>query len=96
MKHLLLFIILTSQISFSQESVIARELIKKALVYEENGDVGNAIATYLRVMIINPKNFQSANAIAGLYGTVGDAQNEILWAKNAIAINPKYCLGYII
>jgi tetratricopeptide (TPR) repeat protein len=93
MKKALYFLFLIYQFTYGQDKT--KELIKQALVYEQNGDIQNAITTHEKVLKINPKSFQSANSIAGLYGQLGNSENEISWAKKAIEINPKYFLAYI-
>jgi len=95
MKKTFYFLFLICQLTYSQDTPKTNELIKQALVYEQNGDVQNAIITHKKTLQINPKSFQSANSIAGLYGQLGDSENEISWAEQAIKINPKYYLAYI-
>lgn len=95
MKKIFYFLFLICEITYSQDTPKTQELIKQALTYEQNGDIQNAITTHEKILKINPKSFQSANSIAGLYGLIGDSESEITWAKKAIEINPKYCEAYI-
>lgn len=95
MKKTFYFLLLIVQFLYSQDNSKTKDLIKEALNYEQNGDLQNAITTHEKITKIDPKNFQSLNSIAGLYGVLGNAEKEIFWAKKAIAINPKYCMAYI-
>ena len=95
MKKTFYLLFLIFQFTYSQDTPKTQELIKQALVYEQNGDIQNAISTHETILKVNPKSFQSANSIAGLYGLIGNSENEITWAKKAIEINPKYCDAYI-
>ncbi len=95
MKKIFYFLFLIYQFTYGQDTPKTKELIKQALVYEQNGDIQNAIITHEKILKTNSKSFQSANTIAGLYGQLGNSENEISWAKKAIEINPKYCMAYI-
>ena len=95
MKKIFYFLFLICQLTYSQDNPKTKELIKQALVYEQNGDIQSAITTHEKILKIDPKSFQSANSIAGLYGQLGNVENEISWAEKAIKINPKYYMAYI-
>src|SRR5437868_11967828 len=48
----------------------SKKLVEQALAAEDAGDLRKAIALHKSVVAINPKNFISLNAIAGLYGVL--------------------------
>lgn len=71
------------------------EIVRKAIKAEDSGKLDEAIKLHQSVVERDPKNVQSMNAIAGLYGTQKNFGAEVKWAKKAIEINPKFVLGYI-
>lgn len=94
-KFLLFLILILFQCSYGQENLQVEKLTKQALDFEQSGDIENAIATQKKILGIDTKNYKAANAIAGLYGLQGNADNEIIWAQKSIKINPKFSMGYI-
>lgn len=78
------------QQSPSEKNPKAVELIKQALLLENGGMFEQAIAKYKEVLKLEPKDFAAMNTIAGLYGKLENPTEEVIWAKKAIDINPKY------
>lgn len=70
-------------------------LILKAEKTAEDGNTYGAIKLRLKIMELDPNNYQSANSLSGLYGLLHEFTEQITWAKEAIAINPKYVMAYI-
>lgn len=70
-------------------------LLKEAFAREEAGDFRGAIGVYQKVLRLEPKDARAMNTIAGLYGKLGEFEEEIVWAKRAIAENPEFNLAYI-
>src|SRR4051812_11609233 len=79
----------------STQSLEANSLIKQALAREDAGDLRGAIEVYKRLLQLEPKDVRAMNTIAGLYGKLGDFEEEIGWAKKAIAENPQFQFAYI-
>jgi tetratricopeptide (TPR) repeat protein len=70
-------------------------LVKQGLELEANRDVEGAIEASKKVLAIEPMNECALNTIAGLYGLMGNFQQETLWARRAIEANPKFVKAYI-
>jgi len=82
-------------ISPSENNPKAGELIKQAIVLEDSMMLVTAIAKYKEVLKLEPKDFAAMNTIAGLYGKLGDPEQEVVWAQKAIDTSPRYWKGYI-
>jgi Tfp pilus assembly protein PilF len=78
----------------SQDAAIAK-LIKEEIAREDAGDVKGAIEINLKILQLDPKNIHAMNTIAGLFGNLGEFEQEVTWAQKAIAINPQYDLAHI-
>lgn len=72
-----------------------KQLLDKALQYESNGKIEEAIKTYKEILEINNNDYAAANSIAGLYGVNKQYDKEIQWAHKSIVINPEWYLAYI-
>lgn len=72
-----------------------KTLIVQAVQTERQGDFAGAIALHKKILQLQSKNVYSMNSIAGLYGLMGEYDNEVVWAQKALSINPKYDLAYI-
>lgn len=70
-------------------------LVAKALQAEQNGKYEDAISIYKEVFRLTPHDFEAANSIAGLYGTIHNFELEINWANTAITLSPSDFRGYI-
>ena len=81
--------------AFAQDSMQIQALILKAEKTAEDGNTYGAIKLRLKIMELDPNNYQSANSLSGLYGLLHEFTEQITWAKEAIAINPKYVMAYI-
>ena len=79
----------------SSQSPEATSLIKQAFAREDAGDLKGAIEVYQKLLQLEPKDVRAMNTIAGLYGKLGDFEEEMVWAKKAIAENPQFHLAYI-
>ena len=77
----------------SNPTIIA--LVKQGLELEAKRDVKGAIEASKKVLTIEPKNECALNTIAGLYGVMGEFEQEIVWAKRAIEVNTKFAKAYI-
>lgn len=84
----------TSYCSKSQNPTIVA-LVKESLELEEKRDLEGAINANQEVLAIEPKNECALNTIAGLYGLMGEFEEEVVWAKRAIKANPKFAKAYI-
>jgi len=78
----------------SQDAEIAK-LIKEEVARENAGDVKGAIEINLRILQLDPKNIYAMSTIAGLFGNLGEFEQEVAWAQKAIAINPQFDLAHI-
>ena len=94
MKQLFYLLLLIGHFCNAQDSTKVKKLIEQALIYEEKGDIENAIKTHKNIFEINSDSYQSANSIAGLYGLKQNFPDEIIWAQKAIKLN-KIFYGYI-
>ena len=56
-------------------------------------DYDSAIGWQKAILLISPNNARAMNRIAGFYGQNKNYEMEILWAKKAIALWPKYNLA---
>src|ERR1700741_4184113 len=95
MKYTLLIILLTCKISYGQDTAKIKELFRQAMEYKNKGDFENSIKTEIKLLSLDPRNYVSANIIAGLYGKLGNFAEEINWASKAIQINSKFSDGYV-
>ncbi len=83
------------RVSPSLKNPQARELIKRAIELENAQMFESAIDAYKEVLKLAPKDFAAMTTIAGIYGRLGNAKQEIIWAKKAVEINPKFMNAYI-
>lgn len=67
----------------------------QAVAAESRGDLMGAINMNKKILEIQPASVCSMNSIAGLYGKLGQYDNEILWAQKAINIDKSYSPAYI-
>ena len=72
-----------------------RAMAAQALDAESRGDIAGAIDINKKILQTQPANVCSINSIAGLYGKLGQYENEMLWAQKAIDIDKNYGLAYI-
>ena len=72
-----------------------RGVILKALAAETAGDIPAAIELHKKILESQPENVLSMNSIAGLYGTLGKFDEELIWAKKAIDTKPTYDSAYL-
>ena len=79
----------------SEKNPKAVELIKQAILLEDAMMFTSAIAKYEEVLKLEPKDFAAMTTIAGIYGKMGNPKEEVIWAKKAIEINPKYFQAFI-
>jgi tetratricopeptide (TPR) repeat protein len=79
----------------SEKNPKALELIKRAVALEDGIMLESAIDTYKEVLKLEPKDFAAMNTIAGLYGKLGEAKEETVWAQRAIDTSPKFWKAYI-
>ena len=73
----------------------ARKLVAQAVLLEAANAPESAIAKYKEVLEIEPKDFETLTAIAGLYGLIGQPVEEVAWAQKAIDATPSYWKAYI-
>jgi tetratricopeptide (TPR) repeat protein len=79
----------------SEKNPKAIELIKEAMRLESAMLFAGAIDKYKEVLKLEPKDFAAMNTIAGLYGNLGQPEQEVVWAQKAVDTSPKYWQGYI-
>lgn len=82
-------------VSPSEKNPEAKELVLQAIRLESAMLFVSAIDKYKEVLKLEPKDFATMNSIAGLYGNMGQPEEEAVWAQKAIDANPKYWLGYV-
>ncbi len=70
-------------------------LVKQALLQEDKNDLAGAIETDKKILAIDAKNECAMTAAAGLYGKLGEFEQEVIWAKKAVEANPKFINAYI-
>jgi tetratricopeptide (TPR) repeat protein len=76
------------------DAAIAR-LIKNGIAREDAGDLKGAIEIHHKILQLDPRNIYAMTTIAGLFGKLGEFEQEITWAQKAIAIDPQFDLAYI-
>lgn len=95
----LTFTVLTAALffpAFGHAGIPSREqLIDQEIAMEDSGDLVGAIEINKQILLQNPKDASAMNVIAGLYGKLGNFDQEIIWARKAIAINKKLHLAYV-
>jgi len=69
--------------------------VKQGLELEAKHDLEGAIETSKKVLAVEPNNECALNTIAGLYGVMGNFQQEVEWARRAIEANPRFMKAYI-
>lgn len=67
----------------------------QALAAENSGDLVGAIDINKKILETQPSNVCSMNSMAGLYGRLGQYDDEILWAQKAINVDKNYSPAYI-
>jgi tetratricopeptide (TPR) repeat protein len=77
-----------------QDATIAR-LIKEGIAREDAGDLKGAIEINQKILQLDPRNIYVMNTIAGLFGKLGEFEQEMAWAQKAIAINSQFDLAHI-
>ena len=82
-------------VSPSENNPKALELIKQALRLESAMLYVRAIDKYKEVLKLEPKDFAAMGSIAGNYGNLGNAEEEVSWAQKAIDTSPRFWQGYI-
>lgn len=97
MKFSWIFILLPFSLSFSSWAINdqIRPLIEKSIQAEDAGNYKEAIKLDQKILTLEPNSFEATNSIAGLYGLLGQFDQEILWANKAIKIAPSNFNGYI-
>jgi len=88
-----IFSLLFSCQSFASDSV-REKLIAEELRLEDLGDFSGAADVGKKILRINPKDSQTLNVIAGLYGKLGRYEDEVIWAKKAISIDKNFYLAH--
>jgi tetratricopeptide (TPR) repeat protein len=71
------------------------QMVREEARLEDKGDFQGAIDQARKILAAHPRDLQTINAIAGLYGKMGRFADEITWAKKAISIDGSYFLAYI-
>ncbi len=96
MRALFLMLALFSLVSPSHAAESRRDqLIKEELAREDAGDTAGAIKICEEILRIAPNDTPTLNTLAGLYGTIGKFEDEIVWAKKAISADATYHLAYV-
>lgn len=72
-----------------------RHLLEQAIAREDAGDLKGAIRVYEQILERDPGDVRAMNSIAGLYGKLGDFQEEIRWSRKAIDTDPDFHLAYV-
>jgi superkiller protein 3 len=72
-----------------------RQLLEQAFAREDAGDLRGAIRIYQQVLEGNPKDARAMNSVAGLYGKLGDFEQETRWSKQAIDTDPGFYAAYV-
>src|SRR6185369_2931902 len=80
---------------FGQDTAKLNQLYRQAMVLEDKGDLDGAMKLQMQLFSLDPRNYVSANVIAGLYGKMGSFAEEITWGNKVIQMNPKFSPGYI-
>jgi tetratricopeptide (TPR) repeat protein len=79
----------------SSQNPAVSALIKDAITREDAGDLIGAIEINQKILQVDSRNVAAMNTIAGLYGKLGKFEDEIIWAKKSLAVNPGFSLAYI-
>ncbi|HKF21126.1 MAG TPA: tetratricopeptide repeat protein, partial [Candidatus Angelobacter sp.] len=70
-------------------------LLKQEFELEDKGDFAAAIEISKKICKLQPNDPRPLNTIAGLYGKLGKFEEEITWAKEAIAVDSQYAPAYV-
>ncbi len=81
--------------SKSPNAAKVRALEDEELALEQAGKADEAMAAARKILGIIPDDHRSMNVVAGLYGLGGKADEEIEWAKKAIAVDRSYWQAHI-
>lgn len=71
------------------------ELVRREILLEESNLWQSALDTNLEILKLEPRNTAAMNVIAGIHGTLGEFEEEVTWARKALAIDPRYEPAYI-
>lgn len=74
---------------------VRQKLIQREIALEDAGDLVGAIEINKQILRLNPNDAAAMNVIAGLYGQLGKFKDEIIWARKAIASDPKLSRAYV-
>jgi len=88
-----IFSLLISCQGFANDSV-REKLIVEELRLEDSGDFSGAIDVAKKILRSNPRDTETLNVIAGLYGKLERYEDEVVWAKKAISVDRNFYLAY--
>jgi tetratricopeptide (TPR) repeat protein len=69
-------------------------LVEGELQAENSNHIEDAIAVAKRTVTNCPSDYWSMNVIAGLLGKQGKFEDEVAWARRALAVNADYALAH--
>lgn len=100
MKHTLFGLLILILQMGTVQSCLASEptreqLIQQEISREDAGDFAGALDIAKRILSANPRDIETINVVAGLYGKLGKFPEELVWAKKAIAIDGNFHLAYL-
>jgi tetratricopeptide (TPR) repeat protein len=93
MKLLFAVLLLIGPLAVFADQPIDNEqakLIQLALQAEDQGRLEEAIEINKKIVLSNPDEIRSINTIAGLFGRLGQSDEEIEWAQRALKIDGQF------
>lgn len=96
LKDLFFAALLTCFVSPSvAEGPVREKLIDEEIRREDVGDFAGAMEVAKKILETSPRDVETLNVIAGLYGKLGRYEEEVIWANKAIAIDQNFHLAHV-
>jgi tetratricopeptide (TPR) repeat protein len=70
------------------------KMFLESIALEEKGELEKSIENNLKIIKIFPKAVEVYNSISGIYGLLGQYDNQMQWAHKAIKLDSSYVMAY--
>lgn len=87
--------VLGAPLSGHAENADISRLIRQELKAESRGDFENAMQACLQILKIDARHIETIATVSGLHGQLGNPAAQILWARRALAVNPRYMAALV-
>lgn len=87
--------VLGAPLSGHAENAEISRLIRQELKAESRGDFENAMQVCLQILKIDVRHIETIATVSGLHGQLGNPAAQILWARRALTVNPRYMAALV-